>query len=393
MPTSRRTRVGPVGRASPSISSSTMRRVASAACDGASGLRRRRSRVALARLSRHRRSNRARAYPPLRRDHSATDRNAADRLVHRHAERNTRRLVVEEGGFLYDSDAYNDELPYWTYDYGRPHLIIPHTLDDNDTRLARGLGWGQAEDFFVSLRDNFDALASGWHGGELGRRDPVAPGARWRCRSVLEFIYKASIIIGQPMLLQISQVRRHRRMKEERRLVWRVLRNWTEIAHGGRFPRCEEIDPWMRGEDGANCVLIAVEWSIELSHFVVVGVNLAVALCSTDTLAGTLLSSVPQVVSSLRGLMIEGVATLRGNGIRYRAVLLWPRSKTAPLRTRSPLPFRSCIDLGGRRTGCLLQYRRSSLSVVYYGARRIYPEPGWLLSGSGRDRIPELKKT
>lgn len=71
---------------------------------------------------------------------------------------NTRRLVVEEGGFLYDSDAYNDELPYWTYDYDRPHLIIPHTLDDNDTRLARGLGWGQAGDFFVSLRDNFDVL-------------------------------------------------------------------------------------------------------------------------------------------------------------------------------------------------------------------------------------------
>jgi peptidoglycan/xylan/chitin deacetylase (PgdA/CDA1 family) len=71
---------------------------------------------------------------------------------------NTRRLVVEEGGFLYDSDAYNDELPYWNQDYGRPHLIIPHTLDDNDTRLARGLGWGQAEDFFMSLKDNFDAL-------------------------------------------------------------------------------------------------------------------------------------------------------------------------------------------------------------------------------------------
>ncbi|HUK07952.1 MAG TPA: allantoinase PuuE [Stellaceae bacterium] len=71
---------------------------------------------------------------------------------------NTRRLIVEEGGFLYDSDAYNDELPYWTHDYGRPHLIVPHTLDDNDTRLARGLGWNQAGDFFVSLRDNFDAL-------------------------------------------------------------------------------------------------------------------------------------------------------------------------------------------------------------------------------------------
>ena len=126
--------------------------------NGASGLRRRRSQVALARLSRHRRSNRARAYPPLRRDHSAIDRNSADRLVHRHAERQYTAPCREEGGFFYDSDAYNDELPYWTYDYGRPHLIIPHTLDDNDTRLARGLGWGQAEDFFASLRDNFDVL-------------------------------------------------------------------------------------------------------------------------------------------------------------------------------------------------------------------------------------------
>jgi putative urate catabolism protein len=71
---------------------------------------------------------------------------------------NTRRLVVEEGGFLYDSDAYNDELPYWNHEFGRPHLIIPHTLDDNDTRLARGLGWGQAEDLWESLRGTFDAL-------------------------------------------------------------------------------------------------------------------------------------------------------------------------------------------------------------------------------------------
>jgi hypothetical protein len=86
-------------------------------------------------------------------------------------------------------------------------------------------------------------------------------------------------------------------MKEERRLVWRVLRQWTEMAHGGRLPRRDEIYPWLQGEDGANCLLIAVGWSIELSHFVVVGVNLALALCSTDTLAGVLLSSVPQVVA------------------------------------------------------------------------------------------------
>jgi hypothetical protein len=111
-------------------------------------------------------------------------------------------------------------------------------------------------------------------------------------------------------------------MKEERRLVWRVLRQWTEMAHGGRLPCRDEIYPWLQGEDGANCLLIAVGWSIELSHFVVVGVNLALALCSTDTLAGVLLSSVPQVVSSRRGLVIEGVATLREVGICYRAVLL-----------------------------------------------------------------------
>ena len=111
-------------------------------------------------------------------------------------------------------------------------------------------------------------------------------------------------------------------MKEERRLVWRVLRHWREIADGGHLPRRDEIYPWLQGEDAANCLLIAVEWSIELSHFVVVGVNLAVALCSTDTLAGVLLSSVPQVVSSRRGLMMEGVAILRRVDIRYRTVLL-----------------------------------------------------------------------
>ena len=111
-------------------------------------------------------------------------------------------------------------------------------------------------------------------------------------------------------------------MREERRLVWRVLRHWKEIADGGRFPRRDEIEPWLQGEDGANCLLIAVGWSIELSHLIVVGVNLAGALCATDTLAGVLLSSVPQVVSSRCGLIMEGVAILRRVNIRYRTVLL-----------------------------------------------------------------------
>src|ERR1700757_1685543 len=110
-------------------------------------------------------------------------------------------------------------------------------------------------------------------------------------------------------------------MKEERRLVWRVLRHWTEIANGGRFPRRDEIDPWMLGEDGANLVLMTVQSPIELSHFVAVGVNLAVALCPTDTLAGVLLSHVPQMVSARRGLIIEGGAGLGCIGPLYPSVL------------------------------------------------------------------------
>lgn len=111
-------------------------------------------------------------------------------------------------------------------------------------------------------------------------------------------------------------------MAEERRLVWRVLRLWNDTKEGGRFPRVDEIEPWLLGEDGANCLLIAVEAPIELSHFVSVGVNVAVALCKTDTLAGVLLSQLPGVVSARRGLIIEGSATLRGEGILHRSVLL-----------------------------------------------------------------------
>jgi hypothetical protein len=112
------------------------------------------------------------------------------------------------------------------------------------------------------------------------------------------------------------------RVKEERRLVWRVHRHWREITCGGRFPRRDEIEFWIQREDGANCLLIAAESPIELSHFVVVGVNLAIALSPSDTLAGLLLSQVPRVVSARHGLMIDGGATLRGGGIIYRAVLL-----------------------------------------------------------------------
>ncbi len=71
---------------------------------------------------------------------------------------NTRRLVVEEGGFLYDSDAYNDEVPYWCHDYGRPHLILPYCLDTNDSRFTRAQGFDLADDCFTYFRDSFDCL-------------------------------------------------------------------------------------------------------------------------------------------------------------------------------------------------------------------------------------------
>ena len=77
---------------------------------------------------------------------------------------NTRRLVVEEGGFLYDSDAYNDDLPYWVRVGSTPHLVIPYTLDNNDMKFGTPQGFSTSEDFFTYLRDAFDVLyAEGAH--------------------------------------------------------------------------------------------------------------------------------------------------------------------------------------------------------------------------------------
>jgi len=71
---------------------------------------------------------------------------------------NTRKLLVEEGGFLYDADAYNDDLPYWTRIADKDHLVVPYTLDANDMRFATPQGFNSGEQFFAYLRDSFDAL-------------------------------------------------------------------------------------------------------------------------------------------------------------------------------------------------------------------------------------------
>lgn len=70
----------------------------------------------------------------------------------------TRRLVVEHGGFLYDSDSYADDLPYWVTVGDRNHLVVPYTLDANDMRFATLNGFTSGDDFYAYLRDAFDVL-------------------------------------------------------------------------------------------------------------------------------------------------------------------------------------------------------------------------------------------
>ncbi len=70
----------------------------------------------------------------------------------------TRKLVIEAGGFLYDADSYADDLPYWDTRYGKPHLVIPYTLDTNDMRFASAQGFNCGDQFFAYLRDAFDVL-------------------------------------------------------------------------------------------------------------------------------------------------------------------------------------------------------------------------------------------
>ncbi|MBP0600610.1 allantoinase PuuE [Herbaspirillum sp. LeCh32-8] len=76
---------------------------------------------------------------------------------------NTRQLVVEHGGFAYDSDYYGDDLPFWTEvqtagGQTKPHLVVPYTLDSNDMRFATPQGFNTGEHFYQYLKDSFDVL-------------------------------------------------------------------------------------------------------------------------------------------------------------------------------------------------------------------------------------------
>jgi peptidoglycan/xylan/chitin deacetylase (PgdA/CDA1 family) len=80
---------------------------------------------------------------------------------------NTRELVVEEGGFTYDSDTYNEDIPYWTKILGKNHLIVPYSLVVNDARYIMGTGYGSPEQFFETAKASLDRLRN--DGDDVGR--------------------------------------------------------------------------------------------------------------------------------------------------------------------------------------------------------------------------------
>jgi allantoinase len=133
----------------------------------------------------------------------------------------TRRLLVEHGGFTYDSDAYNDELPYWSHVGSHPHLVIPYSLVTNDAKLVGGpLVTGRAfGDFLV---DAFDELAA--EGDVHPRMMSVGMHAR---------------ILGQPA--RIGGLRRFLEHIADRDDVWVCRRgdiaaHWRRVAPAPRAP-------------------------------------------------------------------------------------------------------------------------------------------------------------
>ena len=91
---------------------------------------------------------------------------------------NTLDLVIEEGGFLYCSDSYSDDLPYWIKKGSKKQLIIPYTLDNNDMRFATNQGFNSGDQFFTYLKDSFDTLYN------EGKTNPKMMSVGLHCRLI-----------------------------------------------------------------------------------------------------------------------------------------------------------------------------------------------------------------
>ncbi|KAB2966704.1 allantoinase PuuE [Zoogloea sp.] len=132
---------------------------------------------------------------------------------------NTRRLVADYGGFLYDSDYYGDDLPFWTEvqksDGSRaPHLVVPYTLDTNDMRFSLPQGFSHGDEFFEYLRDAFDVMYA------EGDEHPAMLSVGMHCR-----------LLGRPGRFRALQrfldhIERHDRVWVCRRVD--IARHWIE---------------------------------------------------------------------------------------------------------------------------------------------------------------------
>jgi allantoinase len=105
---------------------------------------------------------------------------------------NTRRLIVEAGGFIYDRDSLGDELPYWLDIQGKTHLVIPYSYEANDNRFNENSGFSTGDDFFVYLRDAFDVLYREGENGSskllsIGLHDRLI-GRPGRCTGLIRLI-------------------------------------------------------------------------------------------------------------------------------------------------------------------------------------------------------------
>ena len=133
---------------------------------------------------------------------------------------NTQDLVMEEGGFLYSSDTYADDLPYWVKGLKGPHLIIPYTLDANDMRFATPQGFNTGEHFFQYLKDSFDLL---WREGAEGA--PKMMNIGLHCR-----------LVGRPgraLALEkfLDYVQSHDKVWVAKRVD--IARHWREVHPAG----------------------------------------------------------------------------------------------------------------------------------------------------------------
>ncbi len=134
---------------------------------------------------------------------------------------NTLRLVQEEGGFLYSSDNYSDDLPFWVEGVdGKPFLIIPYTLDTNDMRFATPQGFNSGDQFFTYLKDAFDVL---YQEGKDGAAKMMSVGLH--CR-----------LVGRPARVAalrrfVEYVKSHDRVWLPRRIE--IARHWHEFHKPG----------------------------------------------------------------------------------------------------------------------------------------------------------------